>query len=91
MIGAFPIEANDQIVLVTDTGQLIREPVDDIRIAGRRTQGVTLFDVEGDERVTSISRLQDVDDDDVEGLDGDDVDEVHVDELPDEDAGDAAD
>ena len=91
VIGAFPIEANDQIVLVTDAGQLIREPVNDIRIAGRRTQGVTLFDVEGDEHVTSISRLQDVDDDDVEGLDGDDADEIQVDELPDEDAGDAAD
>ena len=91
VIGAFPIEANDQIVLVTDAGQLIREPVNDIRIAGRRTQGVTLFDVEGDEHVTSISRLQDVDDDDVEGLDGDDAGEIQVDELPDEDSGDAAD
>ncbi len=91
VVGAFPVEANDQIVLVSDAGQLIREPVDDIRIAGRRTQGVTLFDVEGDERVTSISRLQDVDGDDVEGLDGDDTEEVHVDDLPDEDAGDTAD
>ena len=91
VIGAFPIEVNDQIVLVTDAGQLIREPVNDIRIAGRRTQGVTLFDVEGDEHVTSISRLQDVDDEDVEGLDGDDANEIQVDELPDEDAGDAAD
>ena len=60
VVGAFPIDSNDQIVLVTDAGQLIREPVDDIRIAGRRTQGVTLFDVEGEERVASISRLQDV-------------------------------
>ena len=60
VVGAFPIDSNDQILLVTDAGQLIREPVDDIRIAGRRTQGVTLFDVEGEERVASISRLQDV-------------------------------
>jgi DNA gyrase subunit A len=91
VVGAFPVEANDQIVLVSDAGQLIREPVDDIRIAGRRTQGVTLFDVEGDERVTSISRLQDVDDDDVEGFDDDDTNEVHVDDVPDEAANDAAD
>ena len=40
VIAAFPVEASDQIVLVTDAGQLIREPVDDIRIAGRRTQAL---------------------------------------------------
>ena len=82
VIAAFPVEASDQIVLVTDAGQLIREPVDDIRIAGRRTQGVTLFDVESGERVASVSRLSDVGEDD-NGTD--DFDSA------DEDAGAAAD
>ncbi len=82
VVAAFPVEANDQIVLVTDAGQLIREPVDDIRIAGRRTQGVTLFDVESGERVASVSRLSDV------GEDGNGTDEL---DTADEDAGAVAD
>jgi DNA gyrase C-terminal domain, beta-propeller len=43
--------------LVTDGGQVIRIPVDDIRIASRNTQGVRLFDVAGDEHVVSVARL----------------------------------
>ena len=57
VVGSFPVNATDQIMLVTDGGQLIRCPVDDIRIAGRRTQGVTLFTVAEDERVVSVARL----------------------------------
>jgi DNA gyrase subunit A len=58
VVAAFPVEPMDQIMLVTDGGQLIRCPVDDIRIAGRKTQGVTLFRIEEDERVVSVARLQ---------------------------------
>ncbi len=57
VVGSFPVNPADQIMLVTDGGQLIRCPVDDIRIAGRRTQGVTLFTVAEDERVVSVARL----------------------------------
>ena len=60
---AFPVDASDQIMLVTDAGQLIRCPVDDIRIAGRTTQGVTLFKVDEEERVVSAARLREVGDD----------------------------
>ncbi len=72
---AFPVNSMDQIMLVTDAGQLIRCPVDDIRIAGRRTQGVTLFRVDEEERVVSVARLRDVadeenGDDDDDGGDG---------------------
>jgi len=63
VVAAFPIDTSDEIMLVTDAGQLIRCPVDDIRIAGRRTQGVTLFRVDTDERVVSVARLRDVGDD----------------------------
>ena len=45
-------------MLVTDGGQIIRTPVDDVRIAGRNTQGVTLFDTADGERVASVSRLE---------------------------------
>ena len=55
VVAAGPVEPGDQIVLVTDGGKLIRCPVDDIRIAGRNTQGVTLFDIAEGERVVSVS------------------------------------
>ena len=57
VVASFPVRHQDQLMLVTDGGQLIRIPVDDIRIAGRKTQGVTLFKVEGSERVMSVTRL----------------------------------
>jgi len=57
LVAAFPVTASDQIMLVTDGGQLIRCPVHDIRIAGRATRGVTLFRVAGGERVVSVIRL----------------------------------
>ena len=44
-------------MLVTDGGQLIRTQVDGIRIAGRSTQGVIVFDTAEDERVVSVERL----------------------------------
>jgi DNA gyrase subunit A len=59
LVASFPVENEDQIMLVTDGGQLIRIPVAGIRIAGRKTQGVTLFKVETDERVVSVTRLDD--------------------------------
>jgi DNA gyrase subunit A len=57
LVASFPVEENDQIMLVTDGGQLIRCPVDDIRIAGRSTQGVIVFDTADGERVVSVERL----------------------------------
>jgi len=57
LVASFPIEESDQIMLVTDGGQLIRCPVDGIRIAGRSTQGVIVFDTAEDERVVSVERL----------------------------------
>jgi len=68
---AFPVSDSDHIIMVTDAGQLIRCPVADIRIAGRVTQGVTLLRVSDGERVVSVSRLADDEDDaDPEGAGG---------------------
>ncbi len=64
-----PIGERDQVVLVTDGGKLIRMPVDDIRIAGRNTQGVTLFNVAENERVVSVTRLGDTGDADADDPD----------------------
>jgi DNA gyrase subunit A len=57
LVASFPIEESDQIMLVTDGGQLIRCPVDGIRIAGRSTQGVIVFSTGEGEKVASVERL----------------------------------
>ena len=57
LVASFPIEESDQIMLVTDGGQLIRCPVDGIRIAGRATQGVIVFTTGEGEKVASVERL----------------------------------
>ena len=57
LVASFPVEDSDQIMLVTDGGQLIRCPVEDIRIAGRSTQGVIVFDTAEDEHVVSVEHI----------------------------------
>ena len=57
LVASFPVEEADQIMLVTDKGQLIRCPVTDIRIAGRSTQGVIVFDTADDEHVVSVEHI----------------------------------
>jgi DNA gyrase subunit A len=66
LVASFPVEMSDQIMLVTDGGQLIRCPVDGIRIAGRATQGVTVFNTAEGERVVSVERISDDGMDDAE-------------------------
>lgn len=58
VVASFPVEDTDQIMLVTNGGKIIRSPVSDIRIAGRSTQGVTLFDTAEDEQVVSVAHLE---------------------------------
>jgi DNA gyrase subunit A len=69
LVASFPVESGDQIMLVSDGGQIIRMGVGDIRIIGRGTQGVTLFDTGEDERVVSVERLSE------EEGNGDDTDD----------------
>jgi DNA gyrase subunit A len=57
LVASFSVEESDQIMLVTDGGQLIRCPVDGIRIAGRSTQGVIVFSTAEGEKVASVERL----------------------------------
>ena len=65
VVGSFPVESSEQIVLVTNGGQIIRTRVDEIRKAGRATRGVTLFRVGTGERVVSVTSIGD------EAADGD--------------------
>ncbi|MGL4294722.1 MAG: DNA gyrase subunit A, partial [Aestuariivirga sp.] len=57
LVASFPVQDEDEIMLVTDGGQLIRCPVHDIRKAGRSTQGVIVIDVADDEHVVSVEHI----------------------------------
>ncbi|AQX18455.1 MULTISPECIES: DNA gyrase subunit A [unclassified Bartonella] len=63
LVAAFPVEAQDQIMLVSNGGQLIRVPIEGIRIAGRSTKGVTIFNTAKGEKVVSVERISDPEDD----------------------------
>ena len=64
LAGSFPVEEEDQIMLVTNAGKLIRCPVHNVRIAGRSTQGVTVFKTAPDEHVVSVEHITHVEEDD---------------------------
>ncbi|WES32250.1 DNA gyrase subunit A [Varunaivibrio sulfuroxidans] len=61
---SFPVEATDHVMMVTDGGKLIRTGVAEVRIAGRNTQGVTLFKIAKGEKVVSVTRLHEDEDED---------------------------
>lgn len=63
---SFSIDEDDEVMLVTDAGQLIRTRVDNIRIAGRATSGVWVLRTKDEERVVSVARLADSGEDDTE-------------------------
>ena len=69
VVQSFPVGEDDQIMLVTNRGQLIRCPVHDIRIARRQTQGVTVFRVGDDEEVVAVAHLSDLGEDEGNGSD----------------------
>jgi DNA gyrase subunit A len=57
IVATFPVGMTDGLMLVSDGGQMIRTGVEDVRIAGRRTQGVILFKVAPEEHVVSVARI----------------------------------
>jgi len=59
LAASFPVEDSDDLMLVTSGGQMIRTPVDQIRIVGRTSQGVTVFRTADGEKVVSVERLPD--------------------------------
>jgi DNA gyrase subunit A len=58
VLASFQIENADDIMLITKSGQLIRCPVKDVRVAGRNTQGVSIFKTSDEEKVVSASRVE---------------------------------
>lgn len=75
VVASFPVLHEDGVMLVTDAGKLIRTSVDDIRIVGRKTQGVMLLRTAESESVMSVARLADLggNGDDEEGDEGEDL------------------
>nr|WP_131193925.1 DNA gyrase subunit A [Lichenihabitans psoromatis] len=76
LVASFPVEHADEIMLVTDGGQLIRCPVEGIRVAGRNTQGVIVFNTAKDEKVVSVEHIPEAADS------GTDVGGADIDEEP---------
>uniref|UniRef100_UPI0025CBDCF5 DNA gyrase C-terminal beta-propeller domain-containing protein n=1 Tax=Brevundimonas sp. TaxID=1871086 RepID=UPI0025CBDCF5 len=67
LAAAFPVEDSDDLLMVTSGGQMIRTPVDQVRIVGRSSQGVTIFRTAEGERVVSVERLPDSGEDEAGG------------------------
>jgi DNA gyrase subunit A len=95
LVAAFPVDDGDQIMLVSDGGQLIRVPVGGIRIASRATKGVTIFSTAKDEKVVSVERINEPEDDEevvddaAETLEGTPTDGAAEGEAPETDAGES--
>ena len=66
VIGVQLVGADDQLMLITNTGKIIRLRINDIRVIGRNTQGVRLIDLDEGERVVSLARLAEKEEEDVE-------------------------
>ena len=68
LVATFPVGNEDQIMLVSDGGQVIRVPVNGIRIASRATKGVTIFNTAEGEKVVSVERISEPQGDDGEAI-----------------------
>src|SRR5205085_8332659 len=73
VIASFPVTPGEQLMLVTDQAKLIRTTVGDIRIMGRNTQGVTIFRVADNERVVSVAKIDESDEEEIEVEGGDEL------------------
>jgi DNA gyrase subunit A len=67
VVGVQQVTADDQLMLISNRGKIIRLRVHDIRLIGRNTQGVRLIELEEDERVVSLARLAEKEDEDPAG------------------------
>jgi DNA gyrase subunit A len=84
VVASFPVKPGEQLMLVTDQAKVIRTTVADIRIAGRNTQGVTIFKIDKNEKVVSVARIDESEEVEIE-LDGGDEHEATPDATVGED------
>jgi DNA gyrase subunit A len=67
VVGIAQVHDDDELMLITQQGKILRMASKDIRTIGRATQGVRLIDIEGEDRAVSIARLAEKDDDETDG------------------------
>jgi DNA gyrase subunit A len=73
VVASYPVKPGEQLMLVTDQGKMIRTTVGDLRIAGRNTQGVTIFNVAENEKVVSVAKIDESEEEEVELEGGDEI------------------
>jgi DNA gyrase subunit A len=66
VVGVSYVEEGDEVLLITQQGMIIRMPTNDVRSIGRATQGVRLIEIEGDDKVVSVARLVEKDENGVD-------------------------
>ncbi|MBR59494.1 MAG: DNA gyrase subunit A [Myxococcales bacterium] len=88
VVAALQVEDDDDLLLVTDGGQMIRIRAKEIRVIGRNTQGVKLFDVPDTHNIVAVERIVSGDDDEESGeeVDGEAVEAAEGAEAPAEEA-----
>ncbi|MFQ5644362.1 MAG: DNA gyrase C-terminal beta-propeller domain-containing protein, partial [Thiogranum sp.] len=64
VVGAVLVSDEDEIMLISNGGTLVRTRVNEISTMGRNTQGVRLINLQNDERLVGVERIVDVQDDD---------------------------
>ena len=89
IVAAFMVMDGDQIIMVSNGGQIIRCPINQISIVGRGARGVTVFKVAKEERLVSVSRLRDESGEDENGEDTD-VEDAEAGDQQGDDAGEDA-
>ena len=86
MVGAVQVEAENEIMLITNAGTLVRTRVDEISLVGRNTQGVKLINVQDGEKLIGIEKIESIDDevdeDSGENATDSDADNGDSDETP---------
>ena len=60
VVDSFTVNDQDEIILVTDGGKMIRVPIKDVRIAGRTTQGVSIFKIPSNEKIVSVTKISEI-------------------------------
>ncbi|WKE63978.1 DNA gyrase subunit A [Gallaecimonas kandeliae] len=75
VVGAVAVEENDEIMLITNGGTLVRTRVNEVSRVGRNTQGVTIIRTTKDEKVVGLQRIAEVDEDVAPEVEGEGADE----------------
>ncbi|MCX4189339.1 DNA gyrase subunit A [Methylophaga sp. OBS3] len=74
VVGAVQVDDEDQIMLITNGGTLVRTPVKDVSLVGRNTQGVRLINLTKDEKLVGVERV--IEDEDSDAVDSADVEDL---------------